>query len=73
MIELAAAMIDRVGVMVGDAFASQVVKRALDRSRDDLWTPVMVFVSKRFAFVGWGHGQNKAHANRSANDGSQTA
>ena len=49
MIELAAAMIDRVGVMVGDAFASQVVKRALDRSRDDLWTPVMVFVSKRFA------------------------
>jgi hypothetical protein len=38
-----------------------------------LWTPVMVFVSKRFTFVGWGHGQNKAHANRSPNYRTQTA
>ena len=55
VIEFAAAMIDWVRIMVGDAFTTQVVKGALDRPGDDLWTRLMVCVPKRPAFVGWGH------------------
>ena len=73
VIEFAAAMIDWVRVMIGDAFTTQVVKRALDGSGDDLRTRLMVFVPKRPAFVGWGHCQNDAHANQSAHYGSRTS
>ena len=66
-------MIDGVRVMIGDAFTTQVVKGALDRSGDDLWTRLVVFVPKRPAFVGWGHCKNDAHANQSADYGSRNS
>jgi hypothetical protein len=73
VVEFAAAMIDWVRVVIGDAFTTQVVKRALDRSGDDLWTRLVPFVLKRLAFVVSGHCKSDAHANQSANYGSRAS
>jgi hypothetical protein len=54
VVQLAAAMIDLVGIVVGDAFATKIVKNRLETSRDNLRTRHVEGVLKGFALIPFG-------------------
>ena len=55
-VELAAAVVDRVGVVVRHALATQIVEGALENAGDALWASLVDGVLERFALVVGRHG-----------------
>ena len=51
VVQLAAAMVGRIQVVVGDAFAAQVVECGLHTAGDHLWSGAVLSILKRFALV----------------------